>query len=569
MSFKNLSILSKTLSIVVFLSAIMTGLTGIAVNALGTMNETAQRIDDSGDESTLVSQMIGNIIAISREEFNLAANPSPENRAETAEAIAQERAIFESRLSRLQATATGEQVGFLEGIAENYSQYIAQLEETFETADRIGNSVEISQAAQTILSGVENSEVYADALRENAYAFANHTEQRGEALTEEAAEIYVALRTVLIGLSAAGIIIGLLLGFLVARYGISKPIGRIVTLLRSLAENDTAVTITDVDRSDEVGAIAKTAQVFKENIERTRRLEAEQEERERQSNERSQQAMNRLADDFESTVKGVVDTVASASNQMESSAQNLSSIAEQTNRQSVAVGAAAEEASINVETVASAAEELSGSITEINRQVTDATQAANSAVEAAKQTNTTVEGLAEAAQRIGEVVKMIQDIAEQTNLLALNATIEAARAGEAGKGFAVVASEVKNLANQTAKATDEIATQITSMQSVTGQTVEAIKDIGATIEQVNEKITGIASAAEQQGAATQEIARNVQNASTGTREVSNNIGDVTQAASETGALATQALSASGELSRQATVLSQEVDAFIGKVRDSA
>jgi len=568
-SFKNLSILSKTLSIVVFLSAIMTGLTGIAVNALGTMNETAQRIDDSGDESTLVSQMIGNIIAISREEFNLAANPSPENRAETAEAIAQERAIFESRLSRLQATATGEQVGFLEGIAENYSQYIAQLEETFETADRIGNSVEISQAAQTILSGVENSEVYADALRENAYAFANHTEQRGEALTEEAAEIYVALRTVLIGLSAAGIIIGLLLGFLVARYGISKPIGRIVTLLRSLAENDTAVTITDVDRSDEVGAIAKTAQVFKENIERTRRLEAEQEERERQSNERSQQAMNRLADDFESTVKGVVDTVASASNQMESSAQNLSSIAEQTNRQSVAVGAAAEEASINVETVASAAEELSGSITEINRQVTDATQAANSAVEAAKQTNTTVEGLAEAAQRIGEVVKMIQDIAEQTNLLALNATIEAARAGEAGKGFAVVASEVKNLANQTAKATDEIATQITSMQSVTGQTVEAIKDIGATIEQVNEKITGIASAAEQQGAATQEIARNVQNASTGTREVSNNIGDVTQAASETGALATQALSASGELSRQATVLSQEVDAFIGKVRDSA
>ena len=177
-----------------------------------------------------------------------------------------------------------------------------------------------------------------------------------------------------------------------------------------------------------------------------------------------------------------------------------------------------------------------------------------------------VQGLADAAQKIGEVVSLINDIAAQTNLLALNATIEAARAGEAGKGFAVVAAEVKSLANQTAKATEEIGTQVAGIQGATKDSVEAIKSIGKTIGEVNEIATTIASAVEEQSAATQEIARNVQQAAKGTQEVSSNIAGVTQAAGETGTAATQVLGASGDLAKQSEALREQVDRFLAKIR---
>jgi methyl-accepting chemotaxis protein len=216
--------------------------------------------------------------------------------------------------------------------------------------------------------------------------------------------------------------------------------------------------------------------------------------------------------------------------------------------------------------VATATEELSSSIAEITRQVTQSARIAGQAVEESSRTTSTVRGLAEGAAKIGDVVKLINDIAGQTNLLALNATIEAARAGEAGKGFAVVAAEVKNLATQTAKATEEIAAQVGMIQQATGNSVAAIEGIGGTIGQINEIATTIASAVEEQGAATQEISRNVQQASAGTQEVSSNIGGVSQAAAETGAAASQVLSAADELSRQAETLRKEVGTFLADVR---
>ena len=277
-------------------------------------------------------------------------------------------------------------------------------------------------------------------------------------------------------------------------------------------------------------------------------------------------AQARLADNFETSVKAVVETVSSGATEMQGSAQTMASTAEETSRQATAVAAAAEQASANVQTVASAAEELSNSIQEISRQVAQSNAIARNAVDEAKKTNDKVRGLAEAANKIGEVVKLITDIASQTNLLALNATIEAARAGEAGKGFAVVASEVKSLANQTAKATEEIAGQIGAIQSATGEAVEAIQGIGSTIGQISEIATAIASAVEEQGAATREIAGNVQQAASGTREVTHNIGGVTQAAGETGESATQVLNAAGELSRQAETLRGQVEEFLREVR---
>jgi methyl-accepting chemotaxis protein len=269
---------------------------------------------------------------------------------------------------------------------------------------------------------------------------------------------------------------------------------------------------------------------------------------------------------FGSSMEVIAKTLATAANALESDAGSMAAAAEETSRQSTAVAAASEQASVNVQTVASAAEELSASIAEISRQVVNSTSGTTRAVADAGQANAQIENLAEAAQRIGDVVKLISDIAEQTNLLALNATIEAARAGEAGKGFAVVASEVKTLSDQTSRATDEIRGKISEMQTATTQSVQAMQTVGQTIGEISEVSTAIASAVEQQGAATKEIARNVQQASIGTAEVSSNIVGINQAAADTGLIATRVSGASQRISGEVNTLRAEVEKFLDSMK---
>ena len=273
-----------------------------------------------------------------------------------------------------------------------------------------------------------------------------------------------------------------------------------------------------------------------------------------------------MADNFESNVKTVVESVASASTEMEMSARALSNTAEATSGQATAVAAASEEASTNVQTVAAAAEQLAQSVEEVGRQVHQSSTIASNAVEQARKTNEEVEGLASAAEKIGEVVGLINDIASQTNLLALNATIEAARAGDAGKGFAVVATEVKSLADQTARATDDISSQINAIQGATENAVGAIKGISGTITEISEIASAIASAVEEQSAATREIAQSVEQAAAGTSDVSQNITGVTTGANQTGESSGQVLEAASELSKQAEMLRGQVDAFLVEVR---
>jgi methyl-accepting chemotaxis protein len=370
---------------------------------------------------------------------------------------------------------------------------------------------------------------------------------------------WVQLSLVLLTILAVGI------GIQVTLRGITRPVAGMTAAMSRLAGGDKEVAIPGVGRADEIGDMAAAVQVFKDNMIRADQLSAEQQAEQARKEER-QRKIDGYLKRFDQTVSGALETLASASTELQTTAQSMSATAEETSRQSTAVAAASEQASTNVQTVASAAEELSSSIAEISRQVTQSARISGKAVEETGRTNELVQGLATTAQKIGDVVKLINDIAGQTNLLALNATIEAARAGEAGKGFAVVASEVKSLANQTAKATEDIAAQVNAIQSATGGAVEAIKGITTTIGEINEIATTIASAVEEQGAATQEIARNVQQASKGTGEVSENIAGVTKAAGETGSASSQVLGAASELSKQGELLRAEVSQFLADIR---
>ncbi len=364
--------------------------------------------------------------------------------------------------------------------------------------------------------------------------------------------------------AGVAIVLGILLAFFTGR-AISRPIIEMTSVMERLAKGDNAAEVPAKGQKDEIGAMANAVQVFKDNaieMERLQKDQAAAAERAVQEKE----ALNKLAQEFEVNVQGIVEGVSTAASSMETTAQAMSSTAEQTNQQATAAARASDDASSNVQTVAGSSEELAASIKEISAQVARSTEIAAKAMDDAQTTNTQVESLVEAAKKIGEVVNLIQDIAEQTNLLALNATIEAARAGEAGKGFAVVASEVKSLANQTAKATEEISSQITGIQEATTGSAVAIKKIGETVAQINEISGSIAAAVEQQGAATQEIARNVQESSSAAGQVSSNINGVTNSAKDTGEAAQQVLTASGELLNQSQGLKNEVNDFLSKVR---
>jgi len=353
---------------------------------------------------------------------------------------------------------------------------------------------------------------------------------------------------------------------LLVRYVAAKPITNLTRSVEVLANGETNVNVPMTTRGDELGVMAKAVEFFRQKLIEVEDLRRQQEETEKTATAERRRVMLDMADGFEASVKGIVQSVSSSATELESNAQSMSSVADASARQATAVAAAATQASANVTTVAAAAEELSSSIREIARQVSDSNSVARGAVDEVARTGQTVETLAEAAGKIGGIVQLINDIASQTNLLALNATIEAARAGDAGKGFAVVASEVKNLANQTARATEEISGQITSMQSVTQEAVGAMSRIRQTIDRINEISSAIAAAVEEQSAATQEISNNAQQAATGTDEVNQNITGVSRASEDAGSASSHVLQAAGDLSRQSQALATEVDSFIAKVR---
>ncbi len=441
------------------------------------------------------------------------------------------------------------------------------------------NYVEASQKAEQLsASGVSSAEIVTKVIIDDTPALkgvATLSSVIAKSRAKSATAVNQAVTTVTTFVQTMTVVIGLILATMVVsmfwftRYRLGRPMLKMTNAMKKLANDELSIEVPALDRKDEIGEMAQTVQVFKENALEMRRMESEQAEMRERAEKEKKEMMNKLADDLENNVGNVMNELFEGASDIVATAEKLGSKMDTSSSRSLDVAGASGRTSTNVHTLASATEQLSTSINEISQQVAQSSQITSSAVSQAQSTNEQVQGLAFAAEKVGEVVDLIADIAEQTNLLALNATIEAARAGEAGKGFAVVASEVKNLANQTARATEEISGQIGDIQAATKDSVDAIQGIVKTIGDVNEIAAAIAAAVEEQGAATQEIARNVRDVTDDAQTVSDSIVDVTRGTAASYGSAIQVLWRAKDLSKPAKALDNEIDTFLSSIRSTA
>lgn len=552
---KNLKISHKIalcLAVLIFLSALTSGMQMYQTHMI---NEQSSLIADSWVPSLQLSSSMNTALGDFRVAgYSKMTATTPEEVAHFDKLRGEFKAGIEKSLQSYKADLENEEERALfASFEDNWKKYLeigAQVNQLFDSGAR--------DDAFTLMNG-ESQEQY-NRTSEAVDALVKYNSDGTKHESDEADQMFKQSRVLAISLFIILILLGFGVGFVIVS-SVAKPIGKMTDYMNVLASGDFTQDVPDRDRKDEVGLMAQSIQVFKDGMVRARNLEAEQ-EKDRKAKEARQENVNAAIKKFELTMADIVKFVASASAELQASAQSLAASAEETSKQSGSVAAASQQASANVQTVASATEELSSSINEISSQVARSSQVASKAVQDAEDAGRSVSQLVDAAQKIGDVTKIISEIAEQTNLLALNATIEAARAGEAGKGFAVVASEVKNLATESTKATEEIAAQISNIQQISQASAQAINTICTIIREMDEISGTISAAIQEQTSATQEISRNVSEAYTGTSEVNRNIETVSEAANMTGSASHEVLSAADELSRQSTILKDEFDVFL-------
>ena len=517
------------------------------------------QIDDANNAAQIVVQL-GNVVAGGNLMASSMAAALSANSSDTLEAIEREFKDtverVKSNLEMLPKGAGGKTMG----------EAIAKLQALGEGKERIfkirQKELDAADYGETILEETRKLNV---GLGISVQQLVDGVRKETDTATAQARE-EISLATIVMLVLGVGTLLGsVLFVWLYVGRSIIRRIRALQNSMKILSSGDLESEIYRSGQNDEIAEMSDSLQVFRESMISARALTADQDKDRVAKAERASRMEARIVE-FEATVRSALDSLSGAANSMQTTAQSMSATSDQSSALVSAVASAAEETSVNVQTVSAGTEQLSSSIAEIGRQVVSSSEIARKAVDEAGATDATMQGLADNAARISVVVDLIQTIASQTNLLALNATIEAARAGEAGRGFAVVASEVKNLASQTAKATDEIRQQIGDMQNVTSTAVTAIRNISATIGEINDVTTAIAAAVEEQGAATREIARNIQHAAGGTSEVSSNIVGVSNASSEAGTAAGEVLTASDALRREADVLRAEIDAFLSNIR---
>lgn len=456
-------------------------------------------------------------------------------------------------LEQLKASKTSTSFGKLKEIVEKYSK---QANGVIDMADAdAGSALMFMMSAQKSFAEIVS---LTDELMQLSKQARDREVVRVETNLDEQGTFLAAL--VLIA-----VLIGCAVSFLVSR-AITKPITTIANVIQRIAGGDLDVAVPATSQRDEIGAIASAVVSLKEASREAITLRHKQEDAKAQTEAERMAAREMLAAEFEQQMKGVMDAVTEATRLVSESASNVAAIATQAGSRTSAVADAAQTASSGAETIAASSEEMSSSIAEISRQVGTARDFSREAVSHAGGSSNIIKSLADSAQRINEVVKLISEIAEQTNLLALNATIEAARAGEAGRGFAVVASEVKALAAQTAKATGEIQAQVASIQTATAEAVQSTEAIVGDISKISEITVAIASAVEEQDAVTRDIAASIEASSSSARQVTSDIGELDTAVAATGKASRDMLTAVTTLDEQSKNLSQAAETFLRGLR---
>ncbi len=556
---KNTKIINKIGLIVLILSAITVGISYAGYSGLAAYENATLEIRNASSRANYGEKVNGIVYAVVMDsrgvymakdaaEVEKYGKPLLENLAKMNKLIAEWDALIPA--------SQREQFNALKKSGEEFTQYRTNLV-------KIGR--ESGSAEARVYGDNDNNRNNRKAFNADIVKFA---EMNNADIDKEAAEVAeLQQRSVMIMVVAtlSGIFMGIILAVLISKRAIVSPLYKVSAVMSELQKKNLQVTVAGTDRQDEIGQVARAVETFRLALIEAEHMEKAQ-EAERKLKEKRAEALEIMANTFDSSVNGILQSVQNAIGVLGETSSQMAALSSNTMERSNIVASAAVEASSSVDSVASATEELTASISEISRQMSEASHIVGSASEESQRANDQINSLAAAAQKIGEVVNLINDIANQTNLLALNATIEAARAGDAGKGFAVVASEVKNLAAQTSQATEDIRMQISAVQLATAEAVKAVVGIAETIQSINAISTTIASAVEEQGAATQEISRSVSQTAAGTMEVTENIAAVSTAAKTTDEASRTVLVSIEGLKDQSNSLRNLVTTFLDDVR---
>jgi methyl-accepting chemotaxis protein len=555
-----MNIRGKIYSIVGAMGLTAVAITGMSVYALNAYEHQVARLENAAMRSLhgeTLNQMVTAVVMDSRGVY---MSPTSEKARPFAEGIIRVLDDMDRLMVEWEPLVSGNEKAEFEALVANVASFRKFRAETA----KLG--LEVSPTAASEQGNNEVNRANRKALQASISGMVEGNQARFAAIQQEITAFGRTIFYLVIGIAAAGLIIGIAIASYIGTAHLARPLQRLTETLKRLSGGDITTPVVARQSKDEIGEIWKAVEQFRDVLVQTEHLKAEQALSEQRQTETRKKDLMKMAQDFEDGVGLIIQTVSSSSSQIVGAAESMSRSAEETTHQSVIVASASEQTSSSVQSVASASEQLSASINEIGQQVANAAHLIAASAEQAKATDNEVQELADTARKVENIVGIIRDIAEQTNLLALNATIEAARAGEAGRGFAVVASEVKALASQTGKATEEIETHIAQIQTATNRTVSSINAIGGRIQNLNEIAAAIAGATEEQAAASQDIARSISQAAQGSGELNSGISAVRSMAEGTGESAANLFQASQALASEAQSLREQVAGFLKTVR---